>query len=164
MPAAARYARLSAYAAEAFGFVPFDMVDFSVPEAGLRGVAFVLPMPASPASRVTHRVYLKQMLLSESVEGLLPEWAFFVRCVIDTTELRPTASREALYEDSLLADVRESLGDQLRGWMTRLAATDPLRLAAFLRIHRWGSQIRVRRVDVRLCPRSTIRWLARCRS
>ena len=137
-PAVARYARLSAYADEAFGFVPFDMVNLSVPEAGLRGVAFVLPIPASPASRVAHRVYLKQMLLSESVEGLLPEWAFFVRCVVDTTELRPTASREALYEDDLLADVRDSLGDQLRGWMTRLGATDPVRLAAFLRIHHLG--------------------------
>ena len=34
------------------------------------------------------------MLLAENVEGLLPDWAFFVRAVIDTSELRPTASRE----------------------------------------------------------------------
>jgi molecular chaperone HtpG len=137
-PAAARHARLCAYAETVFGFVPFDVVDLSVPEAGLRGVAFVLPVAASPASRVTHRVYLKQMLLSENVEGLLPKWAFFVRCVVDTTELRPTASREALYDDNLLAEVRESLGDQLRGWMSRLGTVDPVRLAAFLRIHHLG--------------------------
>ena len=41
-------------------------------------------MPANPAMRVAHRVYLKQMLLAEGIEGLLPEWAFFVRCVVDT--------------------------------------------------------------------------------
>ena len=65
------------------------------------------------------------MLLAEGAEGLLPEWAFFARCVVDTTELRPTASREALYEDSLLDAVREALGDQLRGWLVRLGARRP---------------------------------------
>jgi molecular chaperone HtpG len=78
------------------------------------------------------------MLLSEGVEALLPEWAFFVRCVVDTTELRPTASREALYDDSLLEAVREALGGQLRGWITRLGIADGRRLAQFLRIHHLG--------------------------
>ena len=134
----ARWRRLAAYAHQAFGFEPFDIIELAAPEAGLRGVAFVLPVPAHPAGKVAHRVYLKQMLLSESIEGLLPEWAFFVRCVVDTTELRPTASREALYDDTLLEQVREGLGDRLRGWMTRLGATDPQRLADFLRIHHLG--------------------------
>ncbi|MFY1615239.1 HSP90 family protein [Micromonospora sp. WMMD736] len=137
-PAAARRERLDAYAEEVFGFPPFDVIDLAVPAAGLRGVAFVLPMPANPTSRVAHRVYLKQMLLSEDIERLLPEWAFFVRCVVDTTELRPTASREALYEDALLDEVRDALGDTLRGWMTRLGRTDPRRLQAFLRVHHLG--------------------------
>ncbi|GAA1620466.1 HSP90 family protein [Catellatospora bangladeshensis] len=134
----ARRARLLSYAEEAFGFTPFDVIDLDVAEAGLRGVAFVLPMPSNPAARAAHRVYLKQMLLSEGVEGLLPDWAFFVRCVIDTSELRPTASREALYDDALLAQVRDELGDRLRGWMTRLGTVDEARLAQFLQIHYLG--------------------------
>ncbi|GIF53390.1 molecular chaperone HtpG [Asanoa ferruginea] len=136
--ATARRARLDRYAEEVFGFPPFDVIDLDVPAAGLRGVAFVLPVAANPASRVAHRVYLKQMLLSESIEGLLPEWAFFVRCVVDTTELRPTASREALYEDDVLDEVRESLGAALRGWLTALGRTDPRRLATFLSVHHLG--------------------------
>jgi molecular chaperone HtpG len=136
--ASQRRNRLVRYAEEAFGFTPFDAIDLAAPAAGLRGVAFVLPTPSNPAVRAAHRVYLKQMLLSEGIEGLLPEWAFFVRCVVDATELRPTASREALYEDGLLEQVRESLGEQLRGWMTRLGATDPRRLEAFLRVHHLG--------------------------
>jgi molecular chaperone HtpG len=135
---AARGARLAAYAEEVFGFRPFDVIDLEVPAAGLRGVAFVLPTAAAPTSRVAHRVYLKQMLMSESVEGLLPEWAFFVRCVIDTTELRPTASRESLYEDELLAHAREALGDRLRGWLNSLGRHHPRQLSAFLRIHHLG--------------------------
>ncbi|BCJ75379.1 molecular chaperone HtpG [Catellatospora sp. IY07-71] len=134
----ARRARLLSYAEEAFGFTPFDVIDLDVAEAGLRGIAFVLPMPSNPAARAAHRVYLKQMLLSEGVEGLLPDWAFFVRCVIDTSELRPTASREALYDDALLAQVRDELGDRLRGWMTRLGTVDEARLAQFLQIHYLG--------------------------
>ena len=98
----------------------------------------MLPTQVNPASRGGHRVYLKRMLLAESVEGLLPEWAFFARCVVDSTELRPTASREALYDDGLLADTREAIADQIRGWLVRLAATDPRRLSRFLGVHHLG--------------------------
>ncbi|MCO8277599.1 HSP90 family protein [Actinoplanes sp. TRM 88003] len=129
---------LMAYAQEVFGFRPLDVVPLDVPEAGLTGVAFVLPTPVNPAARGGHRVYLKRMLLAESIEGLLPEWAFFARCVVDSTELRPTASREALYDDGLLADTREAIADQLRGWLVRLASTDPRRLGEFLSIHHLG--------------------------
>jgi molecular chaperone HtpG len=131
-------AQLFAYAQSTFGFTPFDVIEVKVPEAGLRGVAFVLPRPANPAARAGHRVYLKRMLLAEGAEGLLPEWAFFARCVIDTSELRPTASREALYEDGLLDSVREQLGDQLRGWLMTLARREPQRLQQFLGIHHLG--------------------------
>ncbi|SNY63138.1 molecular chaperone HtpG [Paractinoplanes atraurantiacus] len=131
-------AALAAYGEKVFGFRPFDAVELKVPEAGLTGVAFILPTPVNPATRGGHRVYLKRMLLSESVEGLLPEWAFFARCVVDSTELRPTASREALYDDGLLADTRDAIADQLRGWLVRLAATDPRKLAQFLEVHHLG--------------------------
>ncbi|MBB2944825.1 molecular chaperone HtpG [Actinoplanes lutulentus] len=127
-----------AYAEATLGFRPFDVIELNVPAAGLSGAAFVLPAPVNPASRGGHRVYLKRMLLSEHVEGLLPEWAFFARCVVDSSELRPTASREALYDDGQLAETRDAIADQLRGWLARLAATDPRRLAAFLRIHHLG--------------------------
>ena len=133
-----RRERLVAYAREVLGFTPFDVVPLSVPEAGLTGAAFVLPTPVNPAARAGHRVYLKRMLLAEGAEGLLPDWAFFARCVVDASELRPTASREALYEDSLLESTREALGDQLRGWLVRLADSSPLRLAEFLQIHHLG--------------------------
>jgi molecular chaperone HtpG len=127
-----------AYAERTLGFTPFDVIELNVPEAGLIGAAFVLPTAVNPATRGGHRVYLKRMLLSESIEGLLPDWAFFARCVVDSTELRPTASREALYDDGLLADTREAIADQLRGWLVRLASTDPHRLTEFLGIHHLG--------------------------
>jgi molecular chaperone HtpG len=133
-----READLTGYAQDTLGFTPFDVIDLDVPEAGLTGVAYVLPFPANPAEHSGHRVYLKRMLLSESVESLLPDWAFFARCVVNAGELRPTASREALYSDSLLDDTREALGDRLRGWLMGLARTNPDRLNRFLAVHYLG--------------------------
>jgi molecular chaperone HtpG len=120
------------------GVEPFDTIELHVPEAGLVGLAYILPVPVNPIARGGHRVYLKRMLLAENATGLLPEWAFFARAVVDATELRPTANREALYEDSLLETVRESIGDQLRGWLVRLASSNPAKLDRFLQIHNLG--------------------------
>jgi len=75
------------------------------------------------------------MLLSDGLEGLLPDWAFFVRVVIDSDALRPTASREALVQDEVLDGVREGLGTALRVWLTRLAKDEPLRLQRLVRVH-----------------------------
>jgi molecular chaperone HtpG len=117
------------------GIPPFATVPVSVPAAGLNGVALILGNPTHSGRRPGSRVYLKGMLLGDEMAGLLPEWAFFARLVVDTSALQPTASREALYYDDLLADTRTALGDQLRRWLSRLAATEPGRMREFLRIH-----------------------------
>lgn len=135
---AERQRALLDYASDKLGFAPLDVIDLDVPIVGLKGAAFVLPQAANPVEPARHRVYLKGMLLSEAATGLLPEWAFFVRCIVNADGLRPTASRESLYEDETQAAVRENLGQQLRDWLTRLAAEDPRRLAEFLRVHAIG--------------------------
>jgi molecular chaperone HtpG len=133
-----RRSALLAYGEQLLGFRPLDVIELEVPLVGVRGAGFVLPGAANPADGSRHRVYLKGMLLSDAATGLLPEWAFFVRCVIDADGLRPTASRESLYEDETLAIVRENLGERIREWLTRLAGEDPRRLAAFLSVHELG--------------------------
>ncbi|NUR91376.1 MAG: HSP90 family protein, partial [Nonomuraea sp.] len=154
---AGRRDHLIEYGESLFGFRPLDAVDLAVPEAGLTGVAFILPEAANPAVRGAHRVYLKRMLLTERADGLLPEWAFFARCVVDAAELRPTASREALYEDDLLEHTREELGRTLRLWLVRLAETDPDGLRAFLRLHHLGVKALALHDDAML--RLVDRWL-----
>lgn len=112
-----------------------DAVPLALPAAGLTGVALVLPDSPSPAARQRHQVHLKRMLLSQNVDGLLPDWAFFVRVVVDTSALQPLASREALYEDAALLAVREGLGEALRSWLTGLAVDEPDRLRRLVRVH-----------------------------
>ncbi|MFE5536730.1 HSP90 family protein [Streptomyces sp. NPDC056492] len=135
---AARRVALAGHCAQLFGFTPLDSIDLDLPVAGVRGVAYVLPEPTSPAHRAGHRVHLKGMLLTDHADNLLPDWAFFIRAVIDTDTLRPTASRENLYDDETLSAVREALGARVRAWLAELAASEPERLAAFLSVHHLG--------------------------
>ena len=131
----ARREALAGYAKSTFDFTPLDTIDLDLPLVGLKGVAFVLPTPVHPTKRSGHRVHLKGMLLSDSAQELVPDWAFFVSCVVDTTGLRPTASREALYEDETLAAVRDAIGERIREWLVGLAASDLTLLRRFIDVH-----------------------------
>ena len=126
---------LMALGKELIGAEPLDAIALHVPATGTRGTAFVLPFAPSPGARQATRVYLRGMLLSERVDDLLPEWAFFARCVVDTTGLRPTASRESLIEDDALEETRAELGATLRRWVATMANRDPVRLSTFLGVH-----------------------------
>ena len=132
---AERDAALTRYAEQTLGFTPLARIDLDIPVAGLSGVAYVLPAAVSPTTPSSHRVYLKRMLLGTKVDDLLPPWAFFVRCVLDASALRPTASREGLYEDEVLLATREALGAQVRAWALAALAEDSPAGRAFLRVH-----------------------------
>jgi len=153
----ARRIALNAHCQQTLGFTPLDVIDLSVPLAGVHGVGYVLPHAVSPAQRTGNRVYLKGMLLTDKAEELLPDWAFFVACVIDTDSLRPTASRENLYDDATLGAVRDALGDRIRDWLANLAATDPNRLVEFLSVHHLGVKALARYDDDLL--RIMLPWL-----
>ncbi|ONI71073.1 HSP90 family protein [Actinosynnema sp. ALI-1.44] len=130
--------RLAAYCERTFGFQPFEVLPLDVPAVGLTGAAFVMPDTAHPGARQAHRVYLKRMLVGDSVEGLLPDWAYFVRCVVNSSALRPTASRESLYQDEALLGVRDELGTVLKDWLVRLGGSEPDRASALLAKHQLG--------------------------
>lgn len=118
-----------------FGFTPFTAIDLTDDVAGARGVAFVIPAGAHPGHSVRHTVYLQSMLLSDTVVDLVPDWAYFVRVVVDVSNLRPTASREALIDDDLLEETRQHFGEQIRSWLRDLADSDPERFAQFAGLH-----------------------------
>jgi len=113
----------------------FDWIPLRSDAGRIEGAAFILPHSATPALRTTHRVYLRSMLLAESAERLLPDWAFFVRCVVNADDLNPTASRESFHEDEKLDAAREAMGGCLRDYLVRLAAQDPARLQELIALH-----------------------------
>jgi molecular chaperone HtpG len=132
---AGRRAALLDYGRAVFGEDFFDAIALRSQAGDVEGVAFVLPYSPSLASKRTHRVYLKNMLLSESAEDLVPDWAFFVKCVVNANDLRPTASRESFVEDDKLAETREALGGCLRDYLRGLARLDRPRLQQLIALH-----------------------------
>ena len=130
----ARAKALATYCEQVFGFTPLGHIDLNVPLTGVSGVAFILPQAVAPGSGL-HRVYTKRMLLGQRVGGLLPDWAFFTRAVLNSDVLSPTASREQLREDEILLATRDALGEQLKTWATTtLSAGSPL-ARAFIDTH-----------------------------
>ncbi|MER5863362.1 HSP90 family protein [Kitasatospora sp. NPDC002040] len=153
----ARREALTAYCRSTFDFTPLDTIELDLPLVGLRGAAYVLPDAVPPSRRAGHRVHLKGMLVSDQADELLPDWAFFVRCVVDADNLRPTASREGLYEDETLAAVRDALGARIRDWLTGLSASDPALLHRFLGVHHLAVKSLARHDDELL--RMLLPWL-----
>lgn len=123
------------YGRQTFGVDFLDAVALRSETGSVDGVAFVLPFTASPASRHTHRVYLKNMLLTESASSLLPGWAFFVRCVINADRLRPNAARDAFYKDDALEKTQEEIGRCLKAYLIELSQSDRRRLEHLIRLH-----------------------------
>lgn len=128
-------AALLAFGEEMFDTRFLDVVPLRAEAGAVDGVAFVLPHSPSPAAKRADRVYLKRMLLSESADNLLPDWAFFVKAIVNADGLRPTASRESFYEDDRLIETREDLGDCLRNYLVNLARRRPEMFRALLSVH-----------------------------
>jgi molecular chaperone HtpG len=105
--------------------------------ARLEGIGYIQPHTTQwlGGRKQSHTVYLRNMLVCEKTDRLLPNWAFFVTCVVDAKELTPTASREALYEDESLYRCRQELGESIKDYLKELAQSDPSRLRALIALH-----------------------------
>lgn len=110
-----------------------DAIPIQTPH--ISGVAYVLPYRTDRSLKSGHRIYLKQMLLTERGDTLLPQWAFFLRCFLNTRGLRPTASREDFYEDEALSQAREEFAHAVRDSLARTAREDPERLRQIVSVH-----------------------------
>lgn len=135
---------------------PFDVIGFDVAETGTRGVGYVLNASPPPGARQANRVHLSGMLVSESAD-LLPDWAFFVRAVVDSQWLKPTASRESLVVDDAFEATRDRLGEAVRAWILRMGTTSPHRMAHFVAIH--GLALKGLLLHDEELARIVVRWL-----
>ena len=137
---------------EAMGIVPLDSSLLNV-----RGIGFVLPYTAAPGHRTGDRIYSNGMLVADSDDQLLPDWAFFCRAVIDAGDLPLTASREALQETTSLQLVRDRLGTRLLGELIMVHGLHQDVFSDIIRLHSAGLRaLAVRGVDIRDLLRSTL--------
>lgn len=112
-----------------------DFIPLQTSSGRTGGIAYILPQTVNLNAKKTHRVYLRSMLVSDKAQNVLPDWAFFVKCIIWTDELQPTASREDFYENERLEEVRSELGEALRRELVQMADSEPERLRQTIRLH-----------------------------
>lgn len=112
-----------------------DCVPLHSEAGGIDGVAYFLPYSVQASIKQEHLIYLKNMLLTEKGEGILPDWAVFTKCIINAKDLRPTASREGFYEDDTLRMVKKELGLCIIEYLKNMAKNDPQAFQQFLDIH-----------------------------
>ncbi len=124
------------YGEQQFGEPFIAVIPLQTNDGRTKGAAFIPAYTPPMTSKPEHRIYLKRMLLSEEDNDILPSWAFFVRAIINSRELRPTASREAIYKDAELSRVRRQLGRCVRNYLMTLHQENPALLAEIIDNHR----------------------------
>lgn len=99
------------------------------------GIAYIIPRTTHTVSNNAHTIYIKNMFITEHCTTILPEWAFFVRAIINSENISPTASREEIYKNQALEDVREDLGECIKQFLMQLSETDPTFLHHIIATH-----------------------------
>lgn len=110
-------------------------------------------------SEATVQVTLKRMLVSTSVRELVPQWAPFLRGVLELPDCTPTASREDLVRNAAFAEVRTRLERTIHEWFERLGAADDDTWRSICEWHRYtllGSALGSERLRATL--RDSLRW------
>lgn len=126
---------LLAYGKEVFNIDFLDAFPLNSPIGGIDGVAYIMPYKVQFTGQKQHKIYLKRMFLCEQVNNLLPEWTSFVKCVINTNELRPTASRESLMDDEVMKQAKKELSACFKEYLKLLMLKDVKKLSTIISIH-----------------------------
>lgn len=101
----------------------------------INGAAYIMPYKVQFSGAKQHKVYLKRMFLCEQANNLLPEWTSFVKCVINTNSLRPTASRESLMDDEVMKEAKKELSNCFKDYLKILMLKDVKKLSEIISIH-----------------------------
>lgn len=91
------------------------------------GVLFITNKKFNNTASVgTLDIYIRKMLVKTSDTILLPSWAKFTRGIIDSPDLKPTAGRDNINQDSTAFHVLQTeLGNQIIERLTYLAEHQP---------------------------------------
>ncbi len=102
---------------------------------GLKGYAFISGRQTSAAAEGRHKIYLKDMLITEEGKELIPRWAFFTRCILNAQTLTPMASREGVVSDHQLAKARNKIEKCIFDYFVALSQYDVNKLKRLTILH-----------------------------
>lgn len=126
---------LLAYGKELFKTHFLDAFQLHSQTGELQGVAYIIPNKVNSTASKEHKIFLKRMYLSDQAKNLLPEWTSFVRCVINSNALQPTASREALMNNAVLQETKKELTQCFKDYLKLLSMTNLHLLEKIISIH-----------------------------
>jgi len=122
-----------------FGETPLEVVPLRIENpVSIAGALYFTPqrMPGFSGQPVVTAT-LRRMVISRTIQGLLPDWASFVRGVMELADCAPTASREDLVRDLTFEKVRAEIAERLFSHLEHLARHEPNRLDAILTWHHY---------------------------
>lgn len=116
-----------------FGEQFFDMVPLI--GEGIKGYAFISMRSSSATSAGRHKIYLKKMFITEDGRDIIPKWAFFTRCMINTEDLTPIASREGFIKDHKLLKIKNQIEKCLFDYFVSLSQYDVNKCKQITMVH-----------------------------
>ncbi len=124
---------------EYFEEAPLDVIPVRMEHpVSIAGALYITPRRVPGFSdEATVAVTVRRMVISRKIQGLLPEWASFLRGVLELNDNSPTASREDLVRDEKFHLVRHVLENLLFEHLEQLAESDMPRLQAMITWHRY---------------------------
>jgi molecular chaperone HtpG len=99
------------------------------------GFGFIFPFPSEIGSTQANHIYIKNMLIDEKADSILPEWAFFIKAIVNSEVLKPTASREGIYKENTLERTRNDFEISIRNYFKQIAKTAPSILEEIVNTH-----------------------------
>ena len=126
---------LIAYGRKEFQTSFLDVFPVKTECGKITGAIYILPYKTQFSGKLTHKIYLKRMLLSEEDCNLLPSWAFFVKCIINVDSLSSTASRESLVNNEELRKASREIGAALKNHLKGLLLNDTDLFHKILDVH-----------------------------
>lgn len=133
--ASQRRLRLLEYGQASFDVPFFDYFDINIESLGVSGVGYLIPYSVNTNITQEQKVFLKRMLLSDKISNILPDWCFFVKVILNTDHLRPTASRESFYENDALENMQVELGKVVKSYLFNIVQNEPTKLENIINIH-----------------------------
>lgn len=121
-----------------FGELVFEETFFDViPLIGddIKGYAYISTRQTSANTTIRHKIFLKNMYVTDDGRDLIPKWAFFTRCIVNMEDLTPTASREGFTRDGKLMKAKGEIEKCIFDYFVSLSQYDVRKLKQITQIH-----------------------------
>ncbi len=123
------------FIARRYNVTPLHLISVELQSPRARGVLYI-PLHTGPGAQGggVVDIFQERMCIRLNDSEFLPEWADFLRGIIDSPDLQPTAARDNLRRDETYRRLRRKLGKLLLRELIRLAQEER---ATFLKLCDW---------------------------